>query len=236
MSQETPTNESCKKGAEFSLSNAKKHFKSAEILAENKLFGPAQSHLVLGGEAAIKSIMLSLRGVGLGVKQGTLKEILSQHTPRHNWAIVFLLMNELLGDEGKQELTNLIENAPQDHFGKIPVVDKFIISLGKESVKVIEQDNYKESFNPIMYWWATAELKKQKGFYIDYDDKKWSTPDEVSVDDYNFSHTQASKVIDIAEKLIEAFTALSNDDIKEFKLMLKPLMNRWKQIETDESN
>lgn len=235
MSQQIPSNEECKEGAKLAIENAERHLEAAELLATRKLFGPAQSHLILSGEESIKALMLMYKSMGLVVNQEILNNILSHHIPRHIWAIVILLMKDLLSEDGINNFISLLESpsisTPE---GRIPEADEFLISLGKESIKVLEEESYNENFNHILKFWTSAEQKKQQGFYLDYENKGWSTPIEITEEDYQDSYKFSIEIIEMASESIEAIFELSEKDIKNFKMSIKPLMHSWRQIDSKE--
>src|SRR5438045_2203846 len=72
------------RGALLSLTNARRHLQVAGMLAEERLFGPASSHVILAQEELAKSYVLNFMSIGIDIPQGMLGQVLSMHDVRHS--------------------------------------------------------------------------------------------------------------------------------------------------------
>jgi AbiV family abortive infection protein len=72
-----------KDGYVFIMENAKNHFQSAEILAEQGFYGLANSHLILSSEEAVKAYIIFAQHYDHDLKIENFEKIFSDHKHKH---------------------------------------------------------------------------------------------------------------------------------------------------------
>src|SRR5258708_40022994 len=70
-------------GALLSLTNAHRHLHAADVLADERLFGSATSHVILALEELAKSWALTLMSMGFDLPKEMLANVLRRHDVRH---------------------------------------------------------------------------------------------------------------------------------------------------------
>lgn len=176
------------------LDNGQSHLDVAEILASNNKFPVAISHLILGSEELIKGLLLFLEGKAFDLrKHKEINLLFNNHKARHTTIWSSLFMWTLI-----KHLSNLFN--PGISLRKIfKLFDGLFIA-----------DDSKK-------WWKNAEELKQRGFYVDYNNKI-ILPTELSDKDYKETNgyvQMLKKEIFLAIKKVEEFSTEDLNNLKE---------------------
>ncbi len=188
-----------RKGFDFIMINAKQHFRAAEILSEQGLFGIANSHLILSSEEAVKAYTVFANYYDPELEIPDFNKYFSDHKHKHkaisdmSFFIVFM-----------REIYNLILEPAKS------IIDKKKDKLTKDDLIAAKNDGvnnlikWLKTIPKIEHneeWWNNANNTKNKGFYVNFYDQKWQTPSEICKDDYNKSYLIVKEVIDFLEMI-----------------------------------
>jgi len=167
-------------GFEIILMNANIHFDSAKILAKQKYFGLAISHLILASEEAIKAIFF-LRKKLFPDQEVDISGIFSSHKMKHETAIE-------IADLVKNFQVDLRKTMIEDLKNRPDVDMKVKLLIEKENELVNNKFN-ELTAEKILNWWNQADNLKQKGFYVDYINNCWTSPVDIDLNEYENSYT-----------------------------------------------
>jgi AbiV family abortive infection protein len=214
-SEYTPPRDKCLAGAEVTVDNAKTLLQSAKTLAEVGQYGPASSLIVLAGEEAFKAMTLLIRYKGLEIDDEMERwrtKMLSQHQPRHDVGTWMVLMKRLIdatvaGMEAYTEHYEENEEKAKEARMKV-MTDRANQLLDDENEEV--QQLQKE-----IDWWQNADELKQQGFYVDYGSQGWSSPNDLTQEDFIESKQVVEEAIDLASFAIESFRGMNQEEREE---------------------
>jgi AbiV family abortive infection protein len=169
-------------GAKLAATNARRLLDASSHVADMGSFGTASSLAVLAGEEAIKALALIAWAGELPIPtQKQLSLVLRSHEPRH------LAAGMLIG-AGEVMMT-------------------FVASIGAALLKRSAKDSVEEQ--PIdrwsrAAWWSDADTLKNRGLYIDFAGRKWTTPAYVTKAEYERAQEMASQFVEMVEVMVEA--------------------------------
>lgn len=164
-----------KEGFNSVLHNANAHFQSAQILANNKLFGIAVSHLILATEEAVKAFHFWAKML-LPKEDIDITGVFSSHPTKHQSAVDIADFIAKLQLEYRAIATEQILQCPDfsEQQKNIVAKDKILVDLKFNELKSEKVRN----------WWRQANSIKNKGFYVDYKDENWVKPDDIDKKEY----------------------------------------------------
>lgn len=173
-------------GAKYCLANANAHFECAQESGKIRHYGIANSLLILSVEECIKCAAL-LSGY-LNVKiPFAIEPIFYKHRDKHKQAAeVQPLMEEIF----------LIKSIVQTILEKRKLTFSFILDL---ALLVIFLKNYEKKKEKIALWWKEANNLKNKGFYVDFKNNNWVSPDCFNEENYIESLGIAKTFVEVLE-------------------------------------
>jgi AbiV family abortive infection protein len=215
----------------LAIENSERHYRCAIHLKEKGEFGLAVSHLVLSVEEAIKAYFLYLRGLGIPIRPKALNDFLMRHTPRHQVGSGLYLAFSI----GKW-ISDTLQAGYEESKNKS---DQEILKLRDRTYRKIF-DNLKEAasnnsngtelehiLSSTMKWWEDANEKKESGFYVDYLNGYWSSPNLIKEEDYQQSLEIAENILQITRTGFQLVESLS--DVERAR-MVKTLKQRYRRI------
>lgn len=195
-------------GACDSYENGKRHFMYSNIASQNKDYGFAISHLVLGAEEMIKALILvCLHGDLHFIDTKEKESIFRHHTFKHINIKEFL--NSLTSKLQEDYEANFLEYTcyPEKCKNKYQATSIFLskcLNLG-----VIEEGEIVKLIQLL----DSANDFKNKGFYVDYK-LDWKIPSDISKETYGEYENLANKLMNFIEPI---FTLpLTDERIMDF--------------------
>jgi AbiV family abortive infection protein len=190
-----------KNGSIHAHLNSHRHFRCATILAGEKEYGVARSHLVLAREEAFKSLILFLRAHMGKLSSDSLTSLFRDHRSRlegaQNLTALIALMKKIIMMAQKTEnRVKLLKSF--GHWAKRE-------TRSKRSRIFIENE-----------WWKNAGLLRSEGFYVDWSGEKWKTPAQIT-------RTQYAKSEIIVSQFIELVDSMMSIDKKSIGLVTRQL-------------
>ncbi len=188
------TQEELAEGILTCFKNSNSHYQCALELEKIEQYGIANSHLILSGEEAIKGLVLLIRYANMPFSIDDVKPFFSSHTPKHTLArkvYWFFKHSQRIGQDIMKDIYAEMEKRP-NYFakrvdGKIQVNDDLVMDiflmeskLRTRQVMIETLKNDKEGELKERNWWNKADYFKNRGFYVNYNNKKWDTPSDVS--------------------------------------------------------
>jgi AbiV family abortive infection protein len=161
------TKEQLYEGASLALKNIDAHFLCANLMAKSGQYGLANSHLILGCEEAIKSVLLFAGCFNIPINT-SVSPFFKSHKAKHEvgekndkpMKVVFLIINciELIIRKDKRI------TIPQ---------------LILEAINIITDASEE--------WWKNANERKNDGFYVGFELNNWKYPQQITKQEYEIS-------------------------------------------------
>ncbi|HRE74328.1 MAG TPA: AbiV family abortive infection protein [Flavobacteriales bacterium] len=184
-------------GFSIALENSKTHFKGAEMLAREKLFGLANSHLILAAEEGIKAYMLFAKHFDKDLLVEDFDQYFQKHKFKHE------------NIKGIQFFLSLMKNMLEITFGRV----KSAILKGEDRPSIEElRGHQKDGIQDLIgwlkgdpkiefneEWWNQADNMKNKGFYVGFNkgNAQWESPDKVDEKQYKKSYKIVNEFLDL---------------------------------------
>jgi AbiV family abortive infection protein len=168
--------------------NARVHMSCAQLMFDKKRYGIANSHLILGAEEAIKAALLLAKHFNIDPQIKSITPYFRRHEVKHAKGKKM--------DEGYKIIIPIIN-------GIRALIEKDGLSLFKNVFRLIIPNESQE-------WWDGANEQKNKGFYLDYSDGHWQSPQSFSAENYLESKRAIQDIID----MLEFTKSLKVDDYK----------------------
>lgn len=196
-------------GLKICSENAKRHFIAANATAASDLFGIANSHLILCAEESIKALLFFVR---LLDRSGEIivEDIYKDHAKKHVLAREVYESWQHLIPSFKGTIASIvpelekIKNLSEEELAKF--VNKHLIENLFQRMEGISDDEKKQQRK----WWKKANNKKNQGFYVDFDNGKWSSPVEVKKEDYS----ESLSLVERFYQPIQVISKYNEDDIE----------------------
>lgn len=228
----------CLRAYEPMLQNAEMHFRIAKIIADEKEYGPAISHLVLGSEETVKALIIFLDGIGMHIREiKGIKRLFTQHTKRHELSGIFLMMSYVITPcwELLERLRVLIHDldarkSMSDFERALLTVDKKSTESMSASIVDFFTSKIENKIESHYNFWQDAEKSKQKGFYADYENSLL-LPANVLENDYLKAFEICSNYSDFIFKVISNLKVLKNSEAKEFASFINKKTNFYQKLE-----
>lgn len=171
--------------------NASDLNKSANLSANNSLFGVATSIQILSIEEIVKAMIVFFNGIGIDVlKIKEIRGVFSSHKLKHETAILFKLIDYLY--------KYIFKKRNKGNKNNILSIIKTVI---KEVIAI--PSNIK--------WFDNADNLKQRGFYVDYIDEL-KTPQEITQEQYLESKKQFDYLASRFKMFQERYTIMLNKE------------------------
>jgi len=240
----TPSCKKSKTGATLAIENAERHYQCAIHLSSIGVFGSAQSHLILGVEEVIKFVFLYLKGLGIPLRQNLLNELLFRHKPRHEVGgglhIIFILLFWAI-DTLKNTIEKAVDKTPAGIIQmRNQAVQKIIMELQKSASSDSIDSEIDRMVTPVINWWETADKMKENGFYVDFQNGNWISPQLVKKEDYLQSLKITSDVIENIKKGFQIIESLPDAErikmVREMKQQYKQALKSYKAKNAQKAN
>jgi AbiV family abortive infection protein len=204
--------------------NGVRHIEGAKLLAEINMFGFAISHLILGIEELIKYQVVMTKSVNKYSFDDVIdpqqkKSIFRNHLTKHD------LIKEFLESTSSEFANEFFNKTFQRLTGQISSEDNSPILKNrfKEwgaffAFAGADLNISEEKRDDFFAWLKNANSLKNKGFYVNWENKFLETPNSMTLDDYQAAFSYASvilkqtefmKSVDLSDKGI---SALLNSD------------------------
>lgn len=235
------SDEECLNASKKAFSTADLHKKSAETLAKNGHYGIPVSHLILSTEQSVIGILLYLQYLGMNVRNiAGVHMFFTDHIIKHRLATMISFMYPMLKlfmgfvQKTKEKLHN--PDAEMEYSEE----EEALMSKDEKRIQNIFKD-----VPEMLDWWDSANMQKNKGFYVDYSESL-ETPLEVSELEYkraliivdNFQK-QISETVAYFEKATEEDKKEINKNSKKYgvdKILLPVIEARKKEIRDKDKN
>lgn len=170
-----PTRQDADRGARLALENAIGLLEASRVLGERRDFGPGTSLAVLAGEESIKALALMAWHAELPIPtEKQLGLVLRQHEPRYLAAGMLLGAGELLTSIMAGLLAALSRGAGVE-------TTQQRVGLSRAA------------------WWADANERKNRGFYVEFAGDKWALPANITNEEFNRAYDEAKYVVDFVQ-------------------------------------
>ncbi|AHF17337.1 AbiV family abortive infection protein [Niabella soli] len=214
-----------REGYQLALENAKAISKIAELSAKNGEYGIACSLNILSAEEAIKAVVILLKHSFPKMDSEQFREVFTNHKSKHRLIIAVNIIFKIFIDqilnlyEKDKWRFDFIESLPQEENAKFKA--KFSL-LYRVILWAKKKKENSENFKNALDWLQQANLKKNKGFYVDVNNNKWHTPKHFTKQDFDnetkYTQTLISN-IETFNSLLSPFNLLRHLAIlKNFKL------------------
>jgi AbiV family abortive infection protein len=159
-----PSPRQAKKGIDLALANAMEHIRAADMLAAGGLYGAAKSHVILAVEEAVKArVLFKWPALKRVMTERQLRDLLYHHPTRHEIAQIDHLPR---GFRTRLALWHI------DNPGRGMDRRTFVRLLSRFG------DTFPAS------WGLKADAERQRGFHVDWNGRRWLSPDEVTEDQF----------------------------------------------------
>lgn len=228
----------CLENYQTIIDNSDRHFKVAETIADKKEFGIAISHLILGSEELVKALIIYLDGEGLQIRKVKgVQKFFYQHTIRHFFSGIFFLLSNVIKpmlqfvNRFKKLLNNTEARTSMTEFETAMLTndkiktEKLTKEWGEKTAK-----QYADKFELYYEFWMDAETHKQRGFYVDYEDKLFS-PSQITEKNYLQANEITNSFRQECLVLINYVLSLKDNDKKAFALAINSNKEFYKMVE-----
>src|SRR2546421_197313 len=166
------------RGALLSLTNARRHLRVAGMLAEERLFGPASSHVILAQEELAKSYVLTLTSTGTDIPKEMRGQVLRTHDVRHSITFGVLYGAMIQAFRVRAALRVQQRHGIKDFPPELR--DEFFSELKLELKTLDSRSRKKNPLIVLLELTAGANDLKERGLYVDFDGKRWTHPGRIS--------------------------------------------------------
>ena len=171
-------------GAHLAIENAERQLRCAEFLAVFEECGVAMGHLVIAAKEAIKSVVLLRHSLGLPVPPQELLALLHERRIRYGLATTHVPLLALV-----KQLDELV-TALEQRFGDRSSAE-YQLARDEGMREIVERfrhyDERDRSANDVIAaldFLGDADVRKNAAFYVDHENGRWTTPGDVSREQY----------------------------------------------------
>jgi len=190
-------------GAKLCYENAKVHQITSERAAAVEHYGVANSHLILGVEECVKSLILMAGYFNLALP-GPIEPYFSDHAKRHKEARQIQPFLEKLV-KFSEVLKSIFSRKSQSKFGlSFDVILTWALATVLDKVFPTTPRNF-DAF------WKKANHNKNKGLYVDFVDGKWVTPSVITKIEYAEAFEMSNSFL----SFLDFITMIQPEDYKE---------------------
>lgn len=214
-----PAKSDLAKGARLALTNARRHLRVADLLGNNRLFGPASTHVILALEELAKSLVLTFITMGVDVPKSLLGDVMKRHSTRHDLTLGILFSQVIRS----LVFTAIARASRSESVGSIEQIQK---ALEKEVRFAGSASSRTNSYNAILEWILDANDSKNLGLYVDFDGEKWTHPGSVNKKRFIFGYRIAEDLIREKGRIIEKFHRAGLQADEAFKALMREVATR----------
>jgi AbiV family abortive infection protein len=198
------TQEQAEEGFRLCADNADIHYEMAALIAKEGHYPMANSHLILSMEEAVKAIFLFLKYINNEVNIDV-KKMFKKHQHKHEFARDSYDVFHIKGIEFIEQIINAHKiSFSKEMLSQLDEVEveniQVTIQVLEARYKRIKSLNLEESLPNIHKWFNKADLRKSRGFYVDFQNNQWKKPNEITQEDYKFSEFVCWTLILIARQ------------------------------------
>jgi len=175
-------------GAKHCADNAKRHYSSAQKIADIGNYGIAKSHLILSVEESIKCMVIVAGYFNIEL-QMDIRPIFRDHKAKHLQAFEIQSFIDFIYSI-KLPIKQAIKTK------KLNLKLSLMLATGLVLDSVLNRLFSKNKKEETKAWWTKANQQKNDGFYVDFKNNEWIIPESISEDDFLQS-------LNIAEPFIE---------------------------------
>jgi|GEM_PF-7101893 len=169
--------------------NADDQWSAAEILAENRMYGQACSHLIISMEEMIKCTIVILDGNGFEfIKTRELNRYFSEHSIRAYTGLLLMICS-LFGND----ILNIVKRFKSDQRFTIWAVERMKNKVWLEHYTIRYFKRKLPQIRKELEFFGDLEHRRQLGFYCDYD-STFHNPTLVSKEQYDVTFRKIEKV------------------------------------------
>ncbi len=167
--------------------NAVNHFAIADLLANNKQYGSAITHSILGAEEMTKAVIIFLNGNKINLQSiRGYKGLIQSHLPRHTFANIIGMMATMI--EPMLTIFKHFKMAHSDSEGLVKsALDNYDHKLEKD-------------INDLDFWFK-ADIMKNKGLYVDFKNQIMK-PQDLTKDDFDSTIKSCLKHYNLCTNII----------------------------------
>jgi AbiV family abortive infection protein len=213
----------CTECVSYIEKNAEEHYEIGKLLSAKGYNGSALSHLILSSEEKVKAFIIALAGVGVPIRSAKgIKLFFTDHKPRHSFSAIagimipFLTIIKGFIESVKQDVSNLDKSSSKlEELSKMEKEESF-----RHMNAFLSDNDYPTIEKIIAYtdFWSSADLEKQKGFYVDYRDSL-HTPQGITLTQYAFVLECVDFINTQIDTMIRAIINVSDSDRSQISKM-----------------
>lgn len=190
-SSQTPSSAEAVAGSRLAMTNARRHLRAAEALGDARLFGAAIGHLVLTVEESAKAWVLGLLVYGFDLPDDMLVSILRQHNARHavTFGNVFRGILIFMADRAAKRVQkrHKVKGFPPE------LREEWSNELIRDTQSLVGRSARREPLLQALEWAINGSERKNKGFYVDYANGKWTHPGQVMERQFGFGPSNSGR-------------------------------------------
>lgn len=184
------------RGVVLCTENARRLFDGARLLAERELYGQAASLMVLSAEESAKAVGMISFSIQPAELKLSLKPYFRDHSFKHGLAGYFIAFTSFMDD-----MMNRIVDIEQDP--AVSEADYTKELLGRMTSRLEEHlSDGDDPFQDVKAWQREADSVKQRGFYVDFQEGAWRSPDDLGVDTYKVMWKKAADLLRMLELVV----------------------------------
>jgi AbiV family abortive infection protein len=219
---EVPPPDRAWEGLRLALENSHRHLICAEALAGIGQCSVATSHLVLAAEETVKGAVFWAIAMEAPVPEREVRNLLSNHTIRHELADQMILMNLVFGGF----IEALMPFHPSN-FTSDTEFRKARMAAAKRHFEALAERFTSNAPDDVLLrgreWWPVAPQLKNQGFYVDYAAGRWASPNDLTVAQYELAHQIVVDLLGPMRNGLEWWLSLPAAELQE----LAPTMAEW---------
>lgn len=174
---------------------------------------------------------MHLRGLGIPIRAKALNHFLMRHTPRHQVGAGLYLVFSIgkwISDTLQAGYDESVNKSDQEILKlRDRTYQKIFDNLEEAASNHSNGSELDQMLSSTMKWWEDADQKKKSGFYVDFVNGHWSSPNLVREEDYHQSLEIARNILQITKTGFELVESLS--DVQRAK-MVKTLEQRYRRL------
>lgn len=169
-------------GFRLAFENAKRLFKSAEALENEKEFPVANSLLILAAEEGVKAYTILIKHFLPDKNLDSYKMVFKDHTFKLQFLSGIVLFVEIIKKFYEYFHYPVLQNADKTPEEITKIKSRCIKKFVNWSKRAARSETSKLSKQ--LDWWENAKTMKEKGFYVGHNNKKWVSPSLINRKDY----------------------------------------------------
>lgn len=204
-----------KKGGNECLKSALNHLEAAKLLSEKEMFGLACSHLVLAAEEASKAYILLARVIMGNKKKKNFKDYFTKHKVKQDFlqgfSVFVKLIDTMYQDLFKWQFELEPDDLTDEELERVNTEQEERVKNHIEWLKAQMED--KSDLDNLSTWWQHANQLKNTGFYVDYNNANWQSPQEITSTEYD----ESFEIVNIILDKVNAFSLLIDKEPEKLK-------------------